>query len=264
MQTSFSCKAIETNCNFHPPGDKMRQQVYFKISKLAVTEILLQSGFEKSSDDALNILTDIFCYYVVRKFSKVREMQCLRFGIHKIPLSFLVYAKSLEPYSYRHEEVKAFLSYQGFLSLYLKEKFKVEGSSMLQMLRVLPQRKIVLEVFNRKYRTNLNEIKSDTTETKDVDIDDFMMSFLERSMQEGGKEAEDYENHAELSNDLVKVGGTALLKLEEDTYEKFLVSKRKSFYDHFKEDVTFVDRISEDFMFFGKKVVDKHIFEDTG
>lgn len=241
----------------------MRQQICFKIAKLAVTEILLQVGFEKSSEDALNTLTDVFCYYILRKFAKAKRMQQMRFGIYKIPLSFFIYTKSLELYSYRHEEIRAFLSYQAFLSSYLKDAFKVEGDSMLQMLRVLPQRKMKLEAFNRKYRANLSEIKSDFTESRDVEIDDFMFSFLEKAVKEEREESQGHTEYAKLTDDLVKVGGSAALKIDEGVYENFLSAKRKSFYEHFKEDVTFADRVTEDFTFFGKKIIDRHIFDNA-
>lgn len=235
----------------------MRQRVCFKIAKLAVAEMLLQAGFERSSDNALSTLADIFCYSMERGFQRARDMQNLRFGIYKIPLSLYIHTKSFNLKSYRQREIRAFMCYQASLTSYLKEKFKTEGNCLLQMLKVLPQRNIKLEARSKQYQTSIREIKSDVTESREMEVDDFMIAFLEKVSRMDAKGKRQRERYADLSGELPKPGGVPLIVADEDTYERFLVQLRQGTYDHFKNRATFALHIGEDIALFGKKVVEK-------
>lgn len=235
----------------------MRQRVCFKIAKLAVAEVLLQTGFERSSDDALSTLADIFCYSMERGFRKVRDMQSLRFGIYRIPLSLYIYAKSFNLRSYRQREIGAFMCYQASLSSHLKEKFKAEGDCLLQMLKVLPQRSIKLEVQSKQYHAGIREMKSDVTESREMEVDDFMMGFLEKVSRTDSRLESQCRRYADLSGELAMPSGVPLIVADEDTYERFLVQLRQGIYDHFKNETAFVRHIGENIALFGKKVVEK-------
>lgn len=240
----------------------MRQRVYFKIVKLAVTETLVQVGFERSSEDALNVMADIFCFHLESNFRRMKAMQYLRFGAYKVPLSLFTYAKSIHIGSYAYGETMAFLACQSALSLHLREKFKVDGDNLLQMLKVLPPRRIKLEVFNKQHRVSLSQAKSDVTESKDIEIDDFMTAFLEKALDEEGCAQPDYVGNTDLSSELVRMGGQPMLVLDEDTYEKLLVFKRQNFFNHFARDMGFVSDVTEDLTLLGKKVVEKEGLDD--
>eukprot|EP00866_Antonospora_locustae_P001389 jgi/Antlo1/1389/1232 len=235
----------------------MRQCVCFKIAKLAVAEILLQAGFEKSSDDALGALADIFCYSMERGFRRVRSMQSLRFGTYRIPLSLYIYTKNFNLRSYRQREIWAFMCYQASLSSYLKEKFRTEGDCLLQMLKVLPQRSIKLETLSKQYQTGIKETKSDFTESREMVVDDFMMAFLEKVSKMDAQGERQYKRYADLSGELAVPIGIPLIVADEDTYETFLVQLRQGIYDHFKNNSTFARHIGEDIALFGRKVVEK-------
>ncbi|KAL0265651.1 UNVERIFIED_CONTAM: hypothetical protein PYX00_011365 [Menopon gallinae] len=227
------------------------------VISLAVAEMLLQAGFERSSDDALSTLADVFCYSIERCFRRVRAMQSLRFGIYRVPLSFYIYAKNLNPWSYRQREMRAFLGYQASLSSYLREKFKAEGECLLQMLRVLPQRSVKLEAHSRQYQVGIKETKSDVTESREMVVDDFMVSFLENTSKIEAPGEGPRRSYGELSGELAKPGGVPTVVADEDAYERFLMHLRLGVYDHFRNGVAFAKHIGEDIALFGKKVVEK-------
>lgn len=241
----------------------MRQRICFKIIRLAVAEILIQAGFEKSSEDAMNTLTDIFCYFAESKSKELSSMQRLRFGNYCKPITLNICLKSLDQGSYKYKEILAFLSHQLSLALYFKDKFNLEGGNLLQVLKILPQRQLKLEIPNKQYRKNAIEIKSDMTESKDIEIDDFMLKFFDSSMKQANQDQkiDNAKDYADLSHNIATLSGVSHVNLDLDMYERFLQLKKSNSYNHFENDIFFVNKVTDELILLGKKVVEREDLE---
>lgn len=148
-----------------------------KILQLLSAEILLQIGFEKSTEHSLHIMTDVFVYYFE---SLIRK--CIPFnGIEPdILLQYLIedtYMTEL----YQKKELYSFLDQQISIKAQLKDKFDIEcDESLLHSLRILPKGVSLKSAFKNTKTMTVEEKKSMEI-YPEIQIDDFMADFIEKS-----------------------------------------------------------------------------------
>ncbi|CAD26570.1 hypothetical protein [Encephalitozoon cuniculi GB-M1] len=164
----------------------MKSNMNTKILRLAVVEILSQSGFDKTADQALNVLTDILRYYIEHLGCRMR-----RKGENGIVPELICRFLVDEEYGeceYQIPELLSFLRYQVTVKNYLNDRYSVGSEeSILHILRVLPKNAQLRMVMRNGGNLNdMNEVEKEVVE-EDVRLDEFTKEFVESSLQKAGK-----------------------------------------------------------------------------
>lgn len=161
----------------------MKSNINAKILKLAIVEILGQSGFDKSAEQSLNVLTDVMKYYIERLTLKIKKVQD-RGVVSEQVIKFII-SDYYDECRYQIQELYSFLRYQVNIKNYLSEKYDVGcEESLLHTLRVLPKN-VQLRSILRSSKTvgNLNEVQ-DSSDDNSIVYDDFMANFVKDCISE--------------------------------------------------------------------------------
>lgn len=148
-----------------------------KIIQLLSVEILQQIGFEKSTEQALNIITDIFTYF----FESLIEKCCPFAGCDpSVVIRFLV-DDTYSTEQYQIKELLNFIDQQILIKNQLKEKYDIDcDESILHSLRILPKGVSLKSAFKNTKTMTLEEKKS-LEIYHEIHLDDFMVEFIEKS-----------------------------------------------------------------------------------
>lgn len=113
----------------------MKSNMNMRIIKLAMAEIVMQCGFERISEQALNIMSDVFRHYLEQMAKRMNLMGethvCFEVVARAIINDFLVED------SYQNKELFNFLHTQLQQKKYLGEK--IDDDSLLHTLKVIPK-----------------------------------------------------------------------------------------------------------------------------
>lgn len=161
----------------------MKSNVNTKVLKLAVVEILAQCGFERTTEQALNVLTDIMRYYIEEVAGRIKRSQGMGVVAELVHGTLIVelYGES----EYQIPELQSFLRYQLNIKNYLSDRYNVGAEeSILHILRVLPKN-VHLRALMRSSRTvgDANEVEEEYVE-EGVHFDEFTRGFVESSLSE--------------------------------------------------------------------------------
>lgn len=173
----------------------MKTDVNKKLLKLISTEVLLQAGFEKSTEQALNILTEMFSHFIERIIMNIRPIQngreldkqeeTLRNEAHGI-CKFLL-EDIYRDEQYQIKECMKFLEQQILLKMQLTGKHNIEcEESLLHSLKLLPKG-ITLRSISKNTRTTTLEEKKSVEITEDIQIDEYMNEFIGKSSLEASR-----------------------------------------------------------------------------
>ncbi|ADM11501.1 uncharacterized protein Eint_050520 [Encephalitozoon intestinalis ATCC 50506] len=167
----------------------MKSNMSTKILKLAVVEVLSQSGFDKTADQALNVLTDILRYYIEQLGCRIKK----RHGREIVPelVCRILVEEVYEEYEYQIPELLSFLRYQVTMKNYLNDRYSMGSEeSILHILRVLPKNaQLRMVMRNGSNLSDMNEVEKEVVED-DVMFDEFTKEFVKSSLEKESKKGE--------------------------------------------------------------------------
>ncbi|KAM0681329.1 hypothetical protein GINT2_000529 [Glugoides intestinalis] len=162
----------------------MKVDVNKKLLKLVCTEVLLQLGFERSVEQALNVLTEIFSFYLEFLIQKVVPL--LGCEDSTLLCKFLI-ENTYEDEQYQIRELFKFMEHQISLKALLVDKHNVDcDESLFYSLKLLPKGVSFRSVFRNTKTTTLEEKKSINI-TEDIAVDEFMNKFVDSCSSENSK-----------------------------------------------------------------------------
>lgn len=166
----------------------MKSSTNTRILKLALVEILAQCGFDKTAEQALNVLADIMRHYIEHLAARIRKSS--PGGVSELVCRVVVEDLYRES-EYQEPELLSFLRYQLNVKTYLSDRYNIDSEeSLLHILRVLPKN-VHLKSFVRSSRSlsDPNEAREESVE-EGVGYDDFMRDFVESSLSEQSRRVE--------------------------------------------------------------------------
>lgn len=177
------------------PEHRMKTDVNKKLLKLISAEVLMQIGFERSTEQSLGILTEVFSHFIERIIMNIRPIQNGREldgqeemeknETHAI-CRFLM-EDTYRDEQYQIKECMKFLEQQILLKMQLAGKHNIEcEESLLHSLKLLPKG-VTLRSVSKNTRTATLEEKKSAEITEDVQIDEYMNEFIGRSASEASR-----------------------------------------------------------------------------
>ncbi|AFM98269.1 hypothetical protein EHEL_050580 [Encephalitozoon hellem ATCC 50504] len=164
----------------------MKSNMSSKILKLAVVEVLSQSGFDKTADQALNVLTDILRYYIEQLGCRMKRRHGM--GVVSDQMCRILIEEIYGECEYQVPELLSFLRYQVTVKNYLSDRYNVGSEeSILHILRVLPKNaQLRMVMRNGSSLREINEIEKEVVED-DVKFDEFTKEFVRSSLLEASR-----------------------------------------------------------------------------
>ncbi|EOB13756.1 hypothetical protein NBO_60g0012, partial [Nosema bombycis CQ1] len=153
----------------------MKSDLNIKILKLSIAEIVMQSGFERISEQALNILGDLFKFYSEQILEKIKKMN----KDHSFSIKYLVDESSLP--SYQSNELMSFLNTQ--LSLKKSLGVKEEDESLLHTLKVIPKSVDLNNVLRSTSSFNLIPNLKNGSSNLNLELDPEMEKFIKENLK---------------------------------------------------------------------------------
>ena len=152
-----------------------------KLLKLVTVESLIQNGFENTTEQALNTVSDILGFYIETICKKLIPLQ-------ECPDSYFLCKIFLEDVyddeQYQIKEILGFLNQQIALKEQLLQQHDVEmEESLLHLLKVLPRDSSLKSVYRNSKTLTIEEKKSIEIK-EDIEVDQFMANFIEKSSSE--------------------------------------------------------------------------------
>ncbi|KAK6089845.1 hypothetical protein P3W45_001193 [Vairimorpha bombi] len=175
----------------------MKSNLNIKILKLCISEICIQVGFERISEQSLNILSDVLKHYISQislKLNKaVGSNVCFENSSRFCINNFLISD------SFREREISSFLKSQIALRKYLGDQGT--GKSLLHSLKILPND----QIFTGITRNNSNEIDPEPNlktsfVTETIDKDEEFKKFLKHCNPESFRKRRIAESEFDFSN----------------------------------------------------------------
>ncbi|KAF9763082.1 hypothetical protein NGRA_1522 [Nosema granulosis] len=163
----------------------MKSNMNMKIIKLAMAEIVMQCGFERISEQALNIMGDIFRHYleqITLRMVKMSELHC-DFDI----ISRAIINDFLVEDSYQEKELLSFLHTQLQQKKYLGGDGKED--SLLHSLKVIPKSVDLTNVCRTTSSFLVPNIKNGSSNIS-LEVDQSMNNFIEDCMSERSRREE--------------------------------------------------------------------------
>jgi hypothetical protein len=161
----------------------MKSNIDTKILKLAVAEILSQCGFERTTEQTLNVLVDVLNYYIEQLTVRMKRKQGRGISAENIHRTIIdeIYGNC----TYQVFELLSFLRYQINLKNYLLEKYDAGlEESLLHTIRILPKN-VQLKGLTRSSKAvgNMSEVQEESAQSS-IKIDRFMEDFISSSLSE--------------------------------------------------------------------------------
>ena len=161
----------------------MKSNINKRILRLASTEILIQLGFEKSTEQSLNIINEVFTYYMEALIKRMIPFEKANYDSIIKMLIDEFYGEE----QFQISELSQFLELQNQIKKQLKEKSEFpEDTSLLHSLKVLPRGVNFKSTFKNTKNMAIEE-KNSNEVFAEVVVDDFLNNFIEESSKENGK-----------------------------------------------------------------------------
>lgn len=175
----------------------MKSNLNIKILKLCISEICIQVGFERISEQSLNILADVLKHYISQISLKLNK--AIGPNVYFQHGSRFCIDNFLISESYRERELSSFLKSQIALRKYLGDQGS--SKSLLHYFKILPND----QIFTGITRNNSNEIdpepnlkSSFVTET--IDKDEEFKNFLKHCNPESFRKRKITESEFDFLN----------------------------------------------------------------
>ncbi|ELA42236.1 uncharacterized protein VICG_00635 [Vittaforma corneae ATCC 50505] len=147
----------------------MKTDINKKLLKLVSTEVLLQLGFERSTEQALNIITEIFSFYLESLIKKAISVQKSdgkddsnegSANTSHLDCRYLI-EDTYHEEQYQIKELVKFMEQQIALKTQLTNRHDVEcEESLFHALRLLPKGASLRSVFKNTRGATLEEKKT--------------------------------------------------------------------------------------------------------
>jgi len=152
----------------------MKSNMHRRLLRLVATEVFLQLGFERATEQSLNIGADLISYYLEALVKRMAPLQ----DAEPYTIINMVVGDFYADGEYEKEEMLQFLEQQVLIRRQSKER--VEGDPLqLHVLKAQPQ-----EMSFRNALQNINTLavgeKSRPKATEEVAIDSTMTAFIEK------------------------------------------------------------------------------------
>lgn len=158
----------------------MKSSLYPKIAKLSVAEILLQVGFENTSEQALNVLGDILLYHVEWMTKRILPFTESEDEIQIKRLLLDLFSNE----EYQKDELYQFIEQQNLIRKQLKEKIDGEcDQNLLSLLKILPKDVSLETSFKNAKNVALEEVSIHSSVYEEVNVDSFLNAFIENAMK---------------------------------------------------------------------------------
>lgn len=218
----------------------MKSNINTKILKLAVVEILAQSGFDKTAEQALNVLTDILKYYIEQLVSRIKRNH--ESGVVPELVYRIVIRELYAECEYQIPELLSFLRYQINIKNYLSDRYNVGcEESILHILRVLPKNvQLKTLVRNNRNLNDASEMKEEFVD-EDVTFDDFTRDFVESSLSEQSRRV--VGEYKFQFMEFIDKKPREPLRINKNEFNEILEMK-KSTFEFFREPETIIDDFS--------------------
>jgi hypothetical protein len=205
--------------------ERMKSNINVKILRLAVVEILSQCGFERTTEQTLNVLVDVLNYYIEQLAIRMGGKQSR--GISPEHIYRAVIDEMYGKCTYQIPELLAFLKYQINLKNYLLEKYDIGcEESLLHTIRVLPKNVQLRGVLrSSKAVGNVNEMQEESMHGS-IKIDKFMEDFISSSLSEQSRREVGMYSHQVM--DLVNFRPRRAVEMSERMFNELLEHKRKA------------------------------------
>ncbi|ORD94874.1 Y551 [Enterospora canceri] len=185
----------------------MKTELNKKILRIAVVEILLQTGFEKCTEESLNVLSEVFSYYIEQVIAEILIPQTevdespgpkkLKKEETFCPAKLLL-TRFYHNSQYNYQEMLQFLNQQIGIVRMLRDTPKTktnhtEPNNMLSILKFLPKNQSLKNLSKAARRIEVEEKKESEEEDEaemDTFLDNFLNDFIEKCVIK-------YQNHPE-------------------------------------------------------------------
>lgn len=187
----------------------MKSNIHKKMLRFATAEVFLQLGFERTTEQALNIVADAVSYSLESMAQRVRPFQdCpTRASVDLLVDSFY------DSEQYQKEELLQFLDQQLQIRRQLREK--TEDGLLQHALKTLPYETAHTSTLRMASAMSVEE-RAQPKALEEMVLDDFLAGFIDRCAQESPcRAATDYNydtsvpivNSAGLDSSMTDVAG---------------------------------------------------------
>lgn len=218
----------------------MKSNLNTKILKLSIAEICIQLGFDKITEQSMNLLSDVLRYYIIQIWLKLGRYEQTNF--YDIIIKN-IFNDMLIAESYQEKELNIFTKAQNSVKKYYNENSN--NKSLLHLLKILPNNQKFFNSNQNNNETHKNNFKQLSIEknTKPQffnefrEKDDILINFVEKCKTEFQK-----KNKTE--------------KMEETTFHdidffKFIQENKKKRFEFNKSDFyKFLNKQNENFDIF--------------
>ncbi|KAH9412305.1 histone-fold protein [Ordospora pajunii] len=229
----------------------MKSNMNLKILKLAVVEILAQSGFDRTTDQALNVLADVMRLYIEQLGQRMKQRH--EKGVVAELMYGIIVDELYDESEYQIAEMLSFLRYQITIKNYLSDRYNVGSEeSILHVLRILPKNaQLRMLMRSGGSLSEINKVERDAHE-EGLSIDEFTRGFIESSLKENSK-GEDEEYKFQLVSFIGEEEGIKKVRISDGEFNEILEG-RKERHGFFKQPVSF----ASDFCAWK----DRHVFKE--
>lgn len=159
----------------------MKSCLHKKLLKLVSAEVFLQVGFERGTEQALNLTTDLLAFYLE---TLVKRSSYLQSVTPRLIISHLI---DMFYYNeeYQCEELYQFVEQQIQMKTIIKEYGDTE-SSLLHMLKILPEEINLKSAQRSSTNLTIEERNNPVKIVIEAPMEDFLCQFIEECSKETG------------------------------------------------------------------------------
>ncbi|EQB61326.1 transcription initiation factor brf1 subunit-like protein [Vairimorpha apis BRL 01] len=165
----------------------MKSNLNTKILKLSIAEICIQLGFDKITEQSMNLLSDVLRYYIIQIWLKLGRYEQTNF--YDIIIKN-IFNDMLIAESYQEKELNIFTKAQNSVKKYYNENSN--NKSLLHLLKILPNNQKFFNSNQNNNETHKNNFKQLSIEknTKPQffnefrEKDDILINFVEKCKTE--------------------------------------------------------------------------------
>lgn len=152
----------------------MKSSIYKRMLRLVSAEVFLQLGFERASEQAINLSSDLLEFYIEALVKRMVPLQACDGGA---VVGHLVHG-CYRTEEYQKDELMQFLDQQNLIKKQLKERSEGE-SSLLHVLKVLPQEINFKSTHRNSRNLTIEERSSGPSKVAaEVFVDDCLNAFI--------------------------------------------------------------------------------------
>lgn len=215
----------------------MKSNLNTKILKLSIAEICIQLGFDKITEQSMNLLCDVLRYYIIQlslRLGKFEQTNFVDIIIKNIFNDFLIAD------SYQEKEVIVFLKAQNSVKKYFNENSN--NKSFLHMLKILPN--------NQKFfSTNQNNNESHKNHFKQLNIEKNIKPYFFNEFRQKDETLINFVKKCKTEfEEKFKDKAIDKIKLNDVNFFEFIKKNKKTMFEFNKSDYyNFLNRQNENF-----------------